>query len=238
MTWENVFPKGRGCEDVEFLIKSKSDPQTIYNLWNTLDTEGWNIGGELLPPGWRVKFHKKVFDYKYLTREMSILHSTEEAIKVVQDSGDYTFENVANFKQWAEEVSKSKPKITWTKESSLPDGWMLSSGLQNEIIKDGKGALFAGRKESIDHMIKEHYSPSNIFSLWNTLHLEGWVSDEDNLPTGWKRKFFSDLKKHHYLSPMMDVVKSTEALLILVKDGKEYTEEEIGKVKNWLVNTK
>jgi len=224
---------------VEFLIKSKSDPKTIYNMWNTLEDEGWKIGGELVPPGWRIKFHKSIFDYKYLSREMAVIHSTEVALKhIIDDNDEYTPENVDKFKKWSEEVSKSRPKINWVTEVSLPSGWVISSGLSDQIIKDSKGSLFAGRKEAIDVMIKEHYSPSEIFSLWNTLHLEGWISDEENLPTGWKRKFLTDLKRHHYLSPMMEVVKSSQALLNIVEKGKEYTFAEADRVKIWMKSNK
>merc|ERR1712129_291306 len=47
---------------VKFLIKTKSNPQIIFKLWSTLDSEGWVLGGKLLPAGWRVKFHERLFD--------------------------------------------------------------------------------------------------------------------------------------------------------------------------------
>ena len=119
-------------------------------------------------------------------------------------------------------MSSSLPEITWKEDPSLPTGWMISTGLDYEIIKNSKGALFEGQKEAIDNMIKEHYSPGDIFKMWNTLHLEGWISDDENLPTGWKRKFFSAENQHHYLSPMMEVVTSSDTLLDIVKKSKDY----------------
>jgi len=207
-------------------------------MWNTLEEEGWITCDQSLPAGWRVKFHKDVHDYKYLTRDMAIIHSTEAAFKHVKDDDDFTAKNVDDFKKWSEEVSKSQPKLVWVEEASLPSGWLISSGLTNNIIKDVKGALYGGRKEAIDQMIKEQYTPSDIFSLWSTLHLDGWMSDEDNLPTGWKIKYFTDLSRHHYLSPMMEVVESTQELLNIVEAGKEYTLAEVDKVRNWLKSNK
>ena len=64
---------------------------------------------------------------------------------------------------------------------------MLSSE-GKEFIKSNNGDQFSGRKEAIDFMIKEKDSPEDIFKLWNTLHLDGWMDDADNLPTGWKKK--------------------------------------------------
>merc|ERR1712129_245156 len=217
----------------EFMIKNNYTPKSIYNLWNSLDQEGWILQSDIVPAGWRVKFHPGLYDYKYLTRDMKIIHSTEEASLLIKASKECDQEK---FEKWASEVSKSCPKIVWKTDASLPSEWLISSGLQSEIIKDPKGSLFEGRKEAIDYMIKEHCSPTNIFKLWNTLHIEGWISDEENLPTGWKRKFFSDKNRYNYLSPMMEVVKSTNTLLYIVKDGKEYTEEEIKRVENWMLN--
>jgi len=82
-------------------------------------------------------------------------------------------------------------------------------------------------------MIKDHNSPRDIFRLWNTLHLEGWISDDENLPIGWKRKFFSEQNQHHYLSPMMEVVTSSQALLKHVKESNDY-KAEVGKVEQWI----
>ena len=79
--------------------------------------------------------------------------------------------------------------ITWTDDPSLPDGWMISSGTGVQVIKSKSGAVLMGRKEAIDNMIKEHYSPTDIFRLWNTLDRDGWISDDENLPAGWKSSF-------------------------------------------------
>ena len=123
--------------------------------------------------------------------------------------------------------------ITWTDDPSLPDGWMISSGTGVQVIKSKSGAVLMGRKEAIDNMIKEHYSPTDICRLWNTLDRDGWISDDENLPAGWKKKFFPSESKHHYLSPMMEVVTSSIALLDLVKNSKDYSQEELRKVEHW-----
>jgi len=219
---------------VEYLVKSKSDPQTIYTLWNTLDDEGWVMGGELLPPGWRVKPYRSLLDYKYLTREMNVFNTSKEALKHIVDFKDYSEENEENFKKWYSDIQRKVSSVQWKNDASLPTGWKLASGQEYESIKDVDGNIFDGRKDAIDHMIKEHYPPTDIFNLWNTLHLEGWVDDELHLPTGWKKKFHPSKKTYHYLSPMMEVVKTAEALLNIVKSGKEYTKEEVENIQSLL----
>ena len=113
---------------------------------------------------------------------------------------------------------------------------MISSGTGDQVIKSKSGAVLMGRKEAIDNMIKKHYSSTDIFRLWNTLDRDGWISDDENLPAGWKKKFFSSENKYHYLSPMMEVVASSKALLDLVKNSKDYSREEVKKVKQELGN--
>ena len=217
---------------VQFMMRNNYDPKIIYNLWSTLDKEGWTIPNERIPSGWRIKYFQGIHDYKYLTKDMKNLDSTQEAFTYVKDSGEFNHIAVIRFESWANEVKKTSPDISWTTDPALPSSWRISSGMPKEIIKNAKGALFEGRKESIDHMIKEKYSPTDIFKLWNTLHLDGWMTDEDNLPTGWKRK--SEKNSYHYLSPMMEVVKTGEALLDIVRKGRDYSKEEVSRVENWL----
>ena len=111
------------------------------------------------------------------------------------------------FKLWESEVQRGQKEIFWTEEASLPQGWKVSFGLEEgkEILMDEEGTRFEGRKEAIDQLIKEQRSPGDIFKLWSTLHRDGWVADEEKLPTGWKKKYFASEGCHHYLSPMMQV---------------------------------
>lgn len=51
VTWENVFPKGRGCEEVEFLIKSHPlDSPSDYKL-SDLTLKGKRTAVLAVPPG-------------------------------------------------------------------------------------------------------------------------------------------------------------------------------------------
>ena len=168
-----VHPDGRKFPSrvmaVEWMIKTKQEPKSIYNMWSSLDTEGWELGDQHVPAGWRVKHHPGICDYKYLTREMKVLSSTEQARQVIKKSADYDEENEKNFEEWLREFKKTQQIISWKKDGSLPGSWFLSTNLNHEVIKDDKGSLFEGRKEAIDHMIREKYPPTDIFKLWNKL---------------------------------------------------------------------
>ena len=123
----------------------------------------------------------------------------------------------------------------WKKDTSLPSDWRLLSSGGDEVIQSDKGEMFSGRKEAIDFMIKEKFSPEDIFKLWNTLHLDGWLDDAENLPTGWKKKRFSDTDTYHYLSPLMEEVTSKNKLLdIILGNESDYSKSDIAKVRRWI----
>ena len=224
---------------VDWMIRSKTPSEQIYSMWSSLESEGWVLGTRqtsLLPAGWRLQWVAGVRDWQYLDRECRVLRSTEQARGVLvagkEDQSDPGA--LHRFDTWAQEVAKEQDPIAWLEEPAvLPQGWRVSLGLEHEILRDHQGARFLGRKEAIDHLIREQYSPSDIFRLWSTLEKEGWQGDESALPTGWKRKWFPAEGRHHYLSPMMEVVRGTLALREVVGRGREYSEGERARLEGW-----
>ena len=117
----------------------------------------------------------------------------------------------------------------WVRDETLPDDWLLARTAGGEIIKTNEGEEFSGRKEAIDFMIREGYSPESIFKLWNTLHLDGWIADPEYLPTGWKKKLFSDT--FHFLSPLMEELIGTEELVSHLQSNiAEYDSQDVTRV--------
>ena len=100
-------------EAVEFLIRTKAPPAVIYNLWSTLDREGWQAENKAIPPGWRQKFHPELQDYRYLTRELNLLHSSEEALAFIKKDEELSLNCLSVFQCWVDEVRKKSPKIFW-----------------------------------------------------------------------------------------------------------------------------
>ena len=82
-------------------------------------------------------------------------------------------------------------------------------------------------------MIKNQQTPTDIFKLWNTLHLEGWVCDDLNLTSGWRRKYFPSDSQYQYLSPMMDVVVADELKKQITLEN-DYSQEDVEKVAKWV----
>ena len=158
--------------------------------------------------------------------EGEILDNSLEKRKIPSDSED------------DRDSAAKRPRIeearrVWTRDQTLPEDWLLATTSEGEIIKSRDGEEFSGRKEAIDFMIREGYSPEGIFKLWNTLHLDGWLDDPEFLPTGWKKKLFSGT--FHFLSPLMEEIRGTEALLDRIESNQtEYDSEDVSKVKKWI----
>ena len=143
-----------------------------------------------------------------------------------------------------EDVSLSKKvkieeeALDWKPDSSLPSGWLTARDYDNKVfISNSGGNTYSSRIEAIGSMISNQQSAEDIFKMWSGLHVEGWVCDEVNLPTGWRRKKMTDDSKgYNYLSPLMEVIKSSEALLEHMEKSKDYSSEEIKNVKLWIEN--
>ena len=91
--------------------------------------------------------------------------------------------------------------IEWKSgDSSLPENWLIARKSDNSIlISSPEGENFSSRIEAIASMIRNQQSPEDMFKMWRNLHLEGWVCDEDYLPSGWRRKYLEELETYHYL---------------------------------------
>ena len=57
---------------------------------------------------------------------------------------------------------------------------------------------FSSRIKVIYSMIRSQQSPGNIFKIWISRDVEGWMCGEDNLPEGWMRKYQEELKTYYF----------------------------------------
>lgn len=94
------------------------------------------------------------------------------------------------------------------------------------MIRDQKGVVLGSRREAVQLMIREKYSPADILKLWSKLELEDW-QESSILPTGWRRKGFI------FLSPLMEKVRSISALLHILSTSPEYDQSDADRVRDW-----
>ena len=106
----------------------------------------------------------------------------------------------------------------------------------NISIRNPNGDIFHSRIEAIEHMIKQQQSPVDIFKLWSDLHLEGWRCDDQNLPSGWRRKVVAESGRYEYLSPLMEVITSSVEFLNHIERSSDYSEQDLNKARTWLEN--
>ena len=126
-----------------------------------------------------------------------------------------------------------KQILNWKQDPDLPSGWESSMYDGNFLIRNINKETFKSRKDAIHYMIKNEMSPVVIFNLWNKLHLEGWVNDEENLPSGWRRRFISSSNSFEFLSPLMDVISSTEEFCKFIKTNSDISKIDVEKVLKW-----
>ena len=220
---------------VEFMMKNNFKQVQIDSVWKTLDQEGWVLDpSDMIPKDWRMKQFPDLYDHKYITKDMKILHSTEEAHTYINDN-ENLLSYADKFETWAEELRDKEPEMTWRSDPTLADSWLMCSDLDKQILKfSPTGGRFQSRKDAIDYMIREGQSSSDIFTMWNCLDVEGWVSDEDHLPRGWRWKTREDTcEKIKFLSPMMEVVRSSDKMLEILKNNDDYQDEDVRKFQNW-----
>ena len=122
-------------------------------------------------------------------------------------------------------------EVIWKSHVDLPSEWRHCVSGNGEQIRDDKGNIYSSRKDAIDAMIRNNSSPSDIFKLWNTLHVEGWLEDA-NLPTGWKRKYIPRSSAHYFLSPVMEVFRSKQKLREFMINNSDYTNKDIKNIDN------
>ena len=124
----------------------------------------------------------------------------------------------------------------------LIQGWkyrtITKGGIRTDFILTAEGGQHQSRRAAIENMIKENYDPHAIFKMWSTLDVEGWVTDDDRLPKGWRVRSKDRLKDNwqfYFLSPQMEIFKSNKSVLdYIASQADTYSSEDFEKVKLWI----
>jgi len=222
---------------LEYMIESGEDQELIYALWSTLEEEDWRFGYKFVPIGWGVREPASANEeFLFLTRELEVLVNVEQALDYIENDDAYTGEDYKMLKKWNDNFKG----VTWVEDEDLPKGWKKTEDdEEDEQFLGPLGTIINGRVALIGHLINENHPPDDIFALWGTLDLEGWMNDNKNLPLGWKSKYFPELDEFHYLSPLMQVVKSDSDLVKLITDCKLTSPDEklmVKHLKDWASN--
>ena len=86
------------------MVQSNCDAKTIHSFWKSLEEEGWRVE-DRIPSGWRVRhLDKDDSDFEFLTSRMTIISSTQEAMNMIKDSGN--FEQIIKFEAFLEDIKK------------------------------------------------------------------------------------------------------------------------------------
>ena len=242
---------------VKFMMDNlfeRSHIETMFTLLKNQD--GWQ-NNENLPEGWMEKEMKSKNSKKFLSPTFEIFKQKNDVINFMKDQGlnsevikraeGYLYhgkrpptmsikrEPSTNQESSAKRIKNDKEALDWKPDSSLPSGWLSARDSENRVhISNSKGDTFSSRIEAMRAMIETKQSPDDIFKMWKSLDLEGWVCDEDHLPPGWRRKHSDDSETHTYLSPLMEVIESSKAFLEHIENSSDYNNDDIKKVNTWI----
>ena len=231
---------------IRFMKETNYNPSDIQIMINLLKTEDGYKEDKNLPGFWLRRKESSSNEEKFISPSFEKLRHKVGVIKYLNKNGfsdmevkkayQYLFNEISvNLKP--EPLNDSPPTereiLHWKKDSDLPDGWESSDHDGNILIRNNDKDIFNSRREALQHMIEHEQSPMDIFNLWSTLHLEGWVNDEENLPSGWRRRFISLRNSFEFLSPLMEIISSIEEFSQFIKTNSDFSEIDVEKVLNW-----
>ena len=235
---------------LQHMIKEGAQQELVEQMRTCLIHEGWDDDTHL-PTGWKVRKSEGStngqFDvnYYYLSSDGTMFHSTRAVINYMKKRPtEYTEKQQQQVKtRLQNETKKNRPqKYDWQEEEKLPVGWkyrtIIKGGIRTDFILTAEGGQHQSRRAAIENMIKENFDPHAIFKMWSTLDVEGWVTDDDRLPKGWRIRSKDRLKDNwqfYFLSPQMEIFKSNKSVLdYIAAQNDTYSAEDYEKVKLWI----
>ena len=227
---------------MEAMLEEEVDPESVAVLWEELGEEGWMFGLPHLPLGWGARMEGPL-QFIFLTRELEVLVSSEEALLYIETDESYSGEDYKKLDCWVDTLRAA----SWAEEEELPLGWKSWSLEEEEdedslFLEEATGAILRGRVGLLRFLIQSGgREGGSMLKLWETLDREGWMTEESgNLPPGWKSKYDLDTSRYLYLSPMMEVADAPIEMLERGKDDSLGEEERIvcDQLKMWLAQKK
>ena len=204
---------------LEWVAGREGREEEAATLWRGLGREGWREE-EGLPGGWRAKYCPLVGEHVLVSRQGRVVHGGREVEVVVEG------EEREQLLTWARDKGPGREVVGWKEAEGLPEGWRVSSGGEG-LVQDSRGVVVGSRVEGVRMMVREHYAPYSIFTMWASLGEEGWEVSA-MLPTGWR------VRGSTFLSPLMEETSSACSLLHLLEESSEYTVEEVEAVRRGL----
>ena len=240
------------------MIKKKSKRKEVEEMKVLMmKHEGWNKS-RLLPSGWLFKVksegmgpnNKWYSTIHYLSREGDTFESMKSALDFIQNSEDYTEQDVENGKAFLAEQKAPEKKYEWKDGGDyLPAGWKsrISEGESKmEWFLSPEGRMYRTRYIALVDMVKKGYPDETLMEMKESMILhEGWSATE-LLPSGWLFKvvwegFNEDGKWNQtirFLSKEGLVLESMKSVLELLENPEHYTEEDVDNAKEFMKQQK
>lgn len=236
----NVFISPQGnvyrslLKVLNIMVSMKYSVMDIATMKSNLLDEGWKMD-ENLPVGWL--FKKMDHRIYYLSDKFETIRGLKNAVKHLEDNKFSTLQ--VERISWCGKKKKEELKPTAVvkeetleHENPLPDGWMFVDGK----LRNTDGVMFQTIREAVEHLVTHDTDPKVVYSLWNTLHLEGWVLGPSLLPMGWRIKFVGSDSHFGYqiLTREMCVLREEQEVVEYLKENEDYSLDNIRNFKEWV----
>ena len=233
---------------LQFLIKSPdANTEDINFMFDQLVHEGWNTHPKL-PFHWRWRLkgkgttsdeHKLGIGKIFIGPDGSLLTSNSAITFMESQSDLYTKEDRKNVREVVREIRKEA--AAWnTDDGHVPDGWSYRKQKHDHHVREyfrlPSGRESAGRISTIQKLLKEgrQLTDPDILTLKSGLHLAGWSSATDLLPSGWfKKEIRKSPGQFKYVSPEFKEFSSLTFVYHFIK-ANGYPGEIVNTVKKKL----
>jgi len=148
---------------------------------------GWEASPHL-PEGWIYQTRtNRLEDKRIISREGIHFTSYSSAKQFLANNENYNETDLENLSHLANERASDNRKVQqeWEEKEGLPHGWKvkLSQGGKKYFLTPDAQSLI-GSRAALQHMIKNHFSPSDVEAMKKVMEDDGWIRSE-HLPAGW-----------------------------------------------------
>ena len=251
-------PEGRVFKGARVALKNMLENgfsnQDILKMKKAMGLKGWTEH-DSLPENWM--YRRKGRAIQFCDFKMDFYPSKEVALKKLEGSSDLLvlkeFQAPASTYLKPQRIEKSVtskgrcrkrfrksniPDSSWLSDGSLyPEGWkyrMCKNPTNFEkrtniqfLLPNGK--VLYGLRLALAYMIKNSFSPENIFTIKKALGQRGWKEDA-SLPENWMYRYMDRLQ---FCDSFGNYFTSREKALKFVFESSSLSEENILKIKNF-----
>ena len=169
------------------MIKANFSSEDVKIMRKSMGEDGWRES-VYLPKDWIYKDTAKnsTSGVVVLSDEGVIFESYLSVREFMESSEAFGENDVLKIKQLADEAGKERRKgeTGWKENETLPEGWKIMITRTQKHFLAPDGLRIAGRRASLQHMIKGSFSKEDVNIMRKSMSEDGW-KESVYLPKDW-----------------------------------------------------